>query len=256
MSNNKIFVVNTKGGASKSTVAFQVCAASFLRSKKEVKLIEFDDENKDSETFSNSSIKTSQVEIGTGSDIDEVLRDALLIDDTENMVYDVGGNKTTTLIIEGLRKTRLYKKISLFVIPLSGGHQDLVNAKKTYALISSFVVPVVFALSRVRNPKRLQFQYGDFFKTFPDADYFILTDSDVIDLSRKNKKSVFEISQDHETKKSFEKLLDKYFDNNDNENIARMSIMLQIFDESEQYVNEILTPAFNMVSRYMVHEEK
>jgi len=253
---NKIFVVNTKGGSSKSTVAFQVCAASFLRRKKEVKLIEFDDENKDSETFSNSNSKSEQVEVGTGSDIDEVLRDALLIDDTENMVYDVGGNKTTTLIIEGLRKTRLYKKITLFVIPLSGGHQDLVNGKKTYDLISSFGVPIIFGLSRVRNPKRLQFQYGDFFKTFPDSDYFILTDSDVIDLSRKNKKSVFEISQDQETKKSFEKLLDKYFNTNDNNNIARMSIMLQIFDESEQYVNEILTPAFNMISRYMVHEEK
>jgi len=253
---NKIFVVNTKGGASKSTVAFQVCAASFLRRKKEVKLIEFDDENKDSETFSNSAIKTEQVEIGTGSDIDEVLRETLLIKDSENRVFDVGGNKTTSLIIEGLRKTRLYKKISLFVIPLSGGYQDLVNAKKTYDLISSFGVPIIFALSRVRNPNRLQFQYGDFFKTFPNEEYFILTDSDVIDLSRKNKKSVFEISQDQETKKKLEKILDKAFDENNNLTIARMSIMLQVVDESQEYLRDILTPAFNAISKYMVHEEK
>ena len=253
---NKIFVVNTKGGSSKSTVAFQVCAASFLRRKKPVKLVEFDDENKDSKTFSNSAIKTMQVEVGTGSDIDEVLRDALLIDDTENMVYDVGGNKTTTLIIEGLRKTRLYKKISLFVIPLSGGHQDLVNAKKTYDLISSFRTPIVFGLSRVRNPKRLQFQYGDFFKTFPSSDFFILTDSDVVDLSRKNKKSIYEISQDQETKQKLEKILDKAFDDGSDLTIGRMSIMLQIFDESEIFVSQILTPAFNMVSRYMVHTEE
>jgi len=73
-----IAVVNTKGGASKSTVAFQVAAASFLEKKQEVQLIEFDDENKDSETFSNSKIKSSQVEIGDGTDVDEVLKEVFV----------------------------------------------------------------------------------------------------------------------------------------------------------------------------------
>ena len=244
-----IAVVNTKGGASKSTVAFQVAAASFLAKKQEVQLIEFDDENKDSETFSNSKIKSSQVEIGDGTDVDEVLKDTILVPKDKNIVIDVGGNKTTTIILEGLKKTRLYRKIDLFIIPMSGGYQDLKNAEKTYEMIKGFGVPVIFALSRVRNPKRLQFQYGDFFRAFPKEKYFILTDSDVIDLSRTQKKSVYEIAFDTNTKKGFEKALDDAFDADDNDKIAQFSTLLQIFDESEEYVNDILTPAFEALEQ-------
>jgi hypothetical protein len=244
-----IAVVNTKGGASKSTVAFQVAAASFLAKKQEVQLIEFDDENKDSETFSNSKIKSSQVEIGDGTDVDEVLKDTILVPKDKNIVIDVGGNKTTTIIIEGLKKTRLYRKIDLFIIPMSGGYQDLKNAEKTYEMIKDFGVPVIFALSRVRNPKRLQFQYGDFFRAFPKEKYFILTDSDVIDLSRTQKKSVYEIAFDTNTKDGFEKALDEAFDADDNDKIAQFSTLLQIFDESEEYVTNILTPAFDALEQ-------
>jgi len=242
-----IAVVNTKGGASKSTVAFQVAAASFLAKKQEVQLIEFDDENKDSETFSNSKIRSTQVEIGDGTDVDEVLKDTLLVPNDKNLVIDVGGNKTTTIIIEGLKKTRLYRKIDLFIIPMSGGYQDLKNAEKTYELIKDFGVPVIFALSRVRNPKRLQFQYGDFFRAFPDAEYLILTESDVVDLSRSNKKSIYEIAYDSESKAILEDGLDKAFNADNNDEIAFYSTLLQIFDESEDYVEKILTPAFEKI---------
>lgn len=242
-----IAVVNTKGGASKSTVAFQVAAASFLAKGQEVQLIEFDDENKDSETFSNSKIKSSQVEIGDGTDVDEVLKDTILVPKDKNIVIDVGGNKTTTIILEGLKKTRLYRKIDLFIIPMSGGYQDLKNAEKTYEMIKGFGVPVIFALSRVRNPKRLQFQYGDFFRTFPEAEYLVLTESDVIDLSRQNAKSIYEIAFDDMEKKVFEDALDEAFDADNNDKIAQYSTILQIFDESEAYVEKILKPAFEVI---------
>ena len=244
-----IAVVNTKGGASKSTVAFQVAAASFLAKSKDVKLIEFDDENKDSETFSNSKINSTQIEIGDGTDVDEILKDTILVPRDKNIVIDVGGNKTTTIIIDGLKKTRLYRKVNLFIIPMSGGYQDLINAKKTYELIKDFNIPTIFALSRVRNPKRLQFQYGDFFRIFPKEKYFILTDSDVIDLSRTQKKSIYEIAFDNKTKEGFETALDKAFDADDNNKIATFSTLLQIFDESEDYLKDILEPAFNIIQK-------
>jgi len=244
-----IAVVNTKGGASKSTVAFQVAAASFLAKKQEVQLIEFDDENKDSETFSNSKIKSSQVEIGDGTDVDEVLKDTILVPKDKNIVIDVGGNKTTTIILDGLKKTRLYRKIDLFIIPMSGGYQDLKNAEKTYEMIKGFGVPVIFALSRVRNPKRLQFQYGDFFRAFPEAGYLILSESDVIDLSRQRGKSVYEISHDEEEKKILENALDKAFDADNNLRIGQISTLLQIYDESEAYVEKILSPAFKVIEQ-------
>ena len=242
-----IAVVNTKGGASKSTVAFQVAAASFLAKKQEVQLIEFDDENKDSETFSNSKIKSFQVEIGDGTDVDEVLKDTILVPKDKNIVIDVGGNKTTTIILEGLKKTRLYRKIDLFIIPMSGGYQDLKNAEKTYEMIKGFNVPVIFALSRVRNPKRLQFQYGDFFRAFPEAEYLILTESDVVDLSRRNGKSIYEIAFDEAEKRALEEMLDDAFDNDNNRRIAQFSTLLQIYDESEEYVKDILTPAYEKI---------
>jgi hypothetical protein len=132
---------------------------------------------------------------------------------------------------------------------MSGGYQDLKNAEKTYAMIKDFGVPVIFALSRVRNPKRLQFQYGDFFQVFPEAEYIILTESDVIDLSRSNKKSVYEIAYDNESKAILEDGLDKAFDADNNDEIAFYSTLLQIFDESEEYVKKILTPAFEKIQK-------
>jgi hypothetical protein len=108
---------------------------------------------------------------------------------------------------------------------------------------------VIFALSRVRNPKRLQFQYGDFFRAFPKEKYFILTDSDVIDLSRTQKKSVYEIAFDDVEKKILEDALDEAFDADDNRRIAQFGTLLQIFDESEEYVEKILKPAFEKIQK-------
>jgi len=108
---------------------------------------------------------------------------------------------------------------------------------------------VIFALSRVRNPKRLQFQYGDFFRAFPKAEYIVLTESDVVDLSRQNKKSIYEIAHDSETKAIMEAGLDKAFDADNNEEIAAYSTLLQIFDESEAYVENILSLAFEKIDK-------
>lgn len=245
----KIMILNTKGGASKSTVAFQVAAASFLAKNEPIILVEFDDENKDSENFVHSKINTKQIKVGDGTDIDSVLRDTLLTNTNENIIVDVGGNRTTTIIIEGLKATRLFKSTSLFIIPMSGGSQDLKNAEKTYDMIKDFDVPILFGLSRVRNPKRINFQYGDFFQKFPNHDYFLLTESDVIDLSRKQKKSIFEISKDTKTKKLYEKALDEAFDNSDNKLIISHGVLLQVYDEAESYTKEILSPAFALIHK-------
>jgi hypothetical protein len=192
------------------------------------------------------------VEIGDGTDVDEVLKDTLLVPNDKNLVIDVGGNKTTTIIIDGLKKTRLYRKIDLFIIPMSGGYQDLKNAEKTYEMIKDFGVPVIFALSRVRNPKRLQFQYGDFFRAFPEAEYLILTESDVVDLSRRNGKSIYEIAFDEAEKRALEEMLDDAFDDDDNRRIAQFSTLLQIYDESEAYVEKILSPAFEVIEQRII----
>lgn len=239
-----IAVINTKGGASKSTFALQVAGAYFLSKGKEVNLFEFDDENKDSKTFTNSAVRASQIKIGDGKDISDILRNSLLSHQGENLVIDVGGNKTTTIFIDGLKKSFLYKKIDLFIIPMSGGSQDLDNAVKTYKMIESLGIPVLFGLSRVRSLERFTFQYRDFFIHFPNDTFAILTDSDSIDLSRLLKKTVYEIAVDKEMIYILEEDMISAFDSNDNERAKNLSFQYEIYGEAGKYLEEILQPAW------------
>ena len=161
-----IIITNGKGGASKSTTTMQVGGAHALHKGLKVKVFEFDDENKDSQNFIKSAILSEQIEVGDGAEITTTLRDLFTNNsDVDVKLFDVGGNKTTTIFLEGLKKSRMFKKVCLFVIPMSGGSQDLKNAKKTLDVILGMDIDanIMFCLSRVRNPKRVQFQYGDFF---------------------------------------------------------------------------------------------
>ncbi|MDD5406943.1 MAG: hypothetical protein PHE73_08415 [Sulfurovaceae bacterium] len=242
-----IAVLNTKGGASKSTVALQVAAAYFLHKNQNVDLYEFDDENKDSLNFTYSEIKSKQIKIGEGKDISDILRNSILEFKGENLVIDVGGNKTTTIFIDGLKKSRIFKKIDLIIIPMSGGSQDLSNAIKTYDMVKELDVPILFALSRVTNMNRLKFKYNDFFMYFPTNNYIALAESDVIDLSRSVNKSVYEVAVDKEFKSILEKELDEAFDKNDNEKAKLLSFKYEISGEAEQYLNDILHPAWKTI---------
>ena len=119
MKKKKIIVVNTKGGSAKSTTSFQVVGSYFLSKNLSAQLLEFDDENKDSEHFTKSTIKTDRVEVNGGDGLNDTLREWFLKD--ENLVFDIGGNKTTTLFIEALKSSRMYKRVDLVIIHMSGG---------------------------------------------------------------------------------------------------------------------------------------
>ena len=249
-----IAVVNTKGGSAKSTTTTQVGGAYALDKELSSKIWEFDDENKDSQNFTKSSISSEQIEVGDGAGITTTLRDSFTSNSDINIkLFDVGGNKTTTFFLEGLKKSRMFKKVSLFIIPMSGGSQDLKNAKKTLDVILDMDIDanIMFCLSRVRNPKRVQFQYGDFFsdEELQKYPYIVLKDSDVIDLSRKLKKSVYELATDSGAKKGIEDAFDKALDENDNSKITSLSIMLEIYDEAEDYLKTTLIPAFNELEK-------
>ena len=256
-----IIITNLKGGASKSTTAMQTGGAYALYKGLEGKIFEFDDENKDSRNFTKSVILSEQIEVGDGTGITTTLRDLFSkSSDTNLHLFDVGGNKTTTIFLEGLKKSRMFKKVDLFIIPMSGGSQDLLNAKKTLEVILDMDSNsnVMFCLSRVRNPKRVQFQYGDFFsdKDLKKYPYIILKDSDVIDLSRKLKKSVYELATDSDSKKEIEDAFDKALDENDNSKINSLSIMLEIYDEAEDYLKMTLIPAFNELDKVLNQKDK
>ncbi|MGJ0300762.1 division plane positioning ATPase MipZ [Aliarcobacter cryaerophilus] len=256
-----IVVTNHKGGASKSTTTMQICGAYALYKNMNVEIFEFDDENKDSQNFTKSKIKSTQVEVGDGSEITTTLRNLFNgIDKADMRLCDVGGNKTTTIFLEGLKKSRMFKKVDLFIIPMSGGSQDLKNAKKTLDVILEMDknANIMFCLSRVRNPRRVQFQYGDFFndKDLKKYPYIILKDSDVIDLSRKIKKSVYELATDLESKNEIEDAFDIALDEEDNQKISNLSVMLEIYDEAENYLQTTLNVAFDQLDKLLYGELK
>lgn len=246
-----ICVVNTKGGSSKSTVALQVAATYFLNKNQESFLYELDDENLDSANFEKTDIICEQVEVGDGKDLNSTLRD-LLIKKDRNRTLDIGGNKSTTLFINSLIKSQMYRRIDLFIIPVSSGHQDVQNAKKTYELIKDLGIKIIFALSRSRHnasSKRVHFQYSNFFKLFPNSDYFVLKDSDVVDLSRVMKKSCYELSNDTETKLAFENKLNEAFEKDDEKAIGNMSVMLEILDDAVEFYKDNLIPAYEVIAK-------
>ena len=233
-----IVIINTKGGASKSTTAFQVACTYFLAKAQQVELFELDNQNRDSANFSKSLIKSTQIQVDFNKELNNSVRDLFLNQNAQNKVIDVGGNQTTTAFISALQSTHMHNMVDLFIIPISGGHQDVINAKVTYDLISEFGKKVVFCLSRARhspNSPRLKFQFQNFFKTFKNPNYFVLQDSDVIDLSRTFKKSVYELANDEtEIQNINSKLLDA-FNNKNNDEIYQYSQILEILEDAKKY---------------------
>lgn len=246
--NLNIVVLNTKGGAGKSTTAMQTISTYFLVKAQEVELLELDNQNQDAKIFSKSKIKSTQINVDANAkDLNQTIRDLFLGEDKNNKVMDIGGNATTSNFLQSLKSTHMYNMIDLFVIPMSGGSQDLKNAKDTLEMILDMKsnAKILFVLSRVRNPKRVQFQYGDFFqdqklKKYP---YIILPESDCIDLSRKLKKTVYELAQDEEEKQNINQKLLEAFDKNDKNSIYSYSLILEILEDSENYKKEVIDVA-------------
>ena len=246
--NVNVIVVNTKGGAGKSTTAMQTISTYFLAKAQEVELLELDNQNQDAKIFSKSKIKSTQINVDANAkDLNQTIRDLFLGEDKNNKVMDIGGNATTSNFLQSLKSTHMYNMVDLFIIPMSGGSQDLKNAKDTLQmiLVMNSNANVLFALSRVRNPKRVQFQYGDFLqdeklKKYP---YIILPESDCIDLSRKLKKTVYELAQDEQEKENINQKLLEAFNKNDKNSIYSYSLILEILEDSENYKIEVIDVA-------------
>ncbi|QKF68126.1 hypothetical protein AVENP_2630 [Arcobacter venerupis] len=257
MRNQKnILVVQSKGGASKSTTAMQIISTYFLAKGQEIELWELDNQNQDAKIFSKSKIKTKQIIVDSNSkDLNQTVRDLFLSENKNNTVLDVGGNATTTNFLRSLKSTHMYNMVDLFIVPMSGGSQDLKNAKECLKIILDMNknVKVLFVLSRVRNPKRVQFQYGDFFedKELNKYPYIILPESDCIDLSRKLKKTVYELAQDEQEKENINQKLLESFDKNDKNSIYSYSLILEILEDSQNYKTEVIDVAHQVLDEVL-----
>ena len=161
-----IIIPQTKGGVGKSTVAMQV-VAPFLYKKhgKKVTYIEIDDENNDSRSFTRTNIVEKRM-LGTNklTELDELI----LMDDNHEVIVDVGGNKTSSLVLEEIKKVGSFGNIK-WIIPLGDGELDGKNAiatmKKIKKIEQNPEENMIFALNRAisMEPDYIEEQFINFF---------------------------------------------------------------------------------------------
>jgi len=262
---SKFIVLNTKGGVGKSTVSMQILAPYLFfqnGQNEKANLIEFDDENSDSETFDNSDIvKTKRYKL-SGNDLDSTLTDIAL--ENEDLIIDVGGNKTTTYILNSLKNTNLIDVFDCVVIPLTDGEQDSVNAVNVYEQIRELSedIKIIFALSRVNKNYDLEIQFLDFFgdkkgridnrlgliKKIKDDDRNIIKidDSESIKISRAFGITVFELS-----KQNLDDLKDKmkqFLKDKNTEKSKKASYRITLINKAIQFKDDVLKECFKTIN--------
>lgn len=259
----KIITINSKGGVGKSTTSMQVIAPFLYQhiGNKKVNFVELDDENQDSTTFARSElVEAQQIQI-TGTDLDSKLLDIIV--DNENIIIDVGGNKTTTFVIDSLSNTGIINALDLIVIPLGDGEQDASNAIKLYNRVRELnnEIKIVFALSRVDSSMDLEMQFFDFFgdkqgrvddrdglidKIKPEDQNIIkIRNSEVIKYSRAFGITAYELSDKNvdDVKEKMKQALAK----KDNAKVKKLAYRQTILNKAAEYRRSVLDPAFEVL---------
>ncbi|QKF81129.1 division plane positioning ATPase MipZ [Halarcobacter ebronensis] len=161
-----IIIPQTKGGVGKSTVAMQVIAPYLYKKHgKKVTYIEIDDENNDSKSFTRTEIVDKRM-LGTNKLIE--LDELILMDDNHEIIVDVGGNKTSSLVLEEIKKVGSFGNVK-WIIPLGDGELDGKNAiatlKKIKKIENNLDNNVLFALNRAisMDQEYIEEQFINFF---------------------------------------------------------------------------------------------
>lgn len=259
----KIITINSKGGVGKSTTSMQVLAPFLyeLNEKNKVAFVEFDDENQDSTTFAKSSLVDAQRITISGTDLDSKLLDIII--DNENIIIDVGGNKTTTYVVDSLSNTGIINALDLIVIPLGDGEQDASNAIKLYQKVRELngEIKIVFVLSRVDASMDLEMQFFDFFGdkqgrvddraglidkiAAKDQHIIKIRNSDVIKYSRAFGITAYELSErsvDDVKAKMKEALAVK-----DTTRVKKLAYRQTVLNKASDYRKTVLDPAFEIL---------
>jgi len=240
----RVMVVNTKGGVGKSTVAQQVLVPYlFEKTGQPIKLVEIDELNFDSAVLNNSQIvDRTFLKLNQLSDLAELLAE-------DNLVIDTGGNLSGEEVLKFLNESGLIFLIDLFVIPLTDGEQDSVNAVDTMNKIKKFNPDsnIIFALNRVKNienerdiklqfPAWCGFEENDGYRP-EEAKEFYVPDSLAIKHSRHFGITVYEIAnQDIDALKK--KLLEATKEKN-TKRMRAISDRIYLINKSKDFVNSV-----------------
>jgi len=240
----RMLVVNTKGGVGKSTVAQQVLVPFiYERAGQPIKLVDIDELNFDSAVLGNSGIlERVFLRLNQLQDLAELLAN-------DNLVIDTGGNLSGEEVLKFLNESGLIFLIDLFVIPLTDGEQDSVNAVDTMNKIKKYNPDsnIVFALNRVKNidnerdiklqfPAWCGFEENDGYRP-EGAKEFYVPDSLAVKYSRRFGITVYEIAnQDIDVLKK--KLLEATKEKN-TKRIRAISDRIYLINKSRDFVNSM-----------------
>lgn len=162
--------INKKGGVGKSTFSNQILS-SYLFDKNGLlnRLIEIDDENEDNASFTKTEIMNCSIFSTTKiKDIDDIFFSK------DNVIIDVGGNKTATIFLNQMKKVNEFKNVIWFV-PLGAGEQDNLNALETHNEIKKVDkdANIIFVLSKATT-NDLEWEFLNFFgHEFLDTEFAI-----------------------------------------------------------------------------------
>ena len=264
----KILVISSKGGVGKSTIAIQI-ATPYLyvhNDKKPIKYYEFDDENQDYLSFGASSLSIRQsIEVS-----EQFLRDEIvnIFSKNESICVDIGGNKTTSLVLKAFSDSGMMNLVDLVIIPLLDGEQDGINAGIVYNTLKHLNpdIKILFILNKVKNKNKLEYQFENYFgdprgvfskkyalKTYLNEsdfeNYCILLDNDIIKYSRRFGLTIYEIAKQ---KRDFVSELRKNMDNYTNEQeIKLISFKNYMDNESSEYYSNIIVPIFHKLDKIL-----
>jgi len=258
-----IIIPQTKGGVGKSTVAMQVIAPYlFKKHGKKVTYIEIDDENNDSQSFTRTEIVDKRM-LGTNrlTELDELI----LMDDNHEIIVDVGGNKTSSLVLEEIKKVGSFGNVK-WIIPLGDGELDGKNAiatmKKIKKIENNPEENILFALNRAisMEPEYIEEQFINFFghkyldsnsvlcDFVKDPKYFAVKNDKVITMSRYLGSTVWEMAYNNT---DFAKKAMKAKELGDIESARKFLFFRRIQTEAKDYVLGTLNKIFYDLDKWL-----
>ena len=258
-------VVSSKGGVGKSTISMQLITPYLYlhNDKKPIAYYEFDDENNDCLSYGDSKLSNREiVEVST-----TILRDRItdIISKDETACFDVGGNKTTTMVLDSMSESGMMSFVDLVVIPLLDGEQDGINASVVYSIIKGInpSQKILFVLNRAKNNKYIRYQFDNFFGDIRgifndkysiknylfDSDheqYVVMIDDDVVKYSRRFGLTIYEIAQ---AEKNFVELLkiNKTSRTHEQE-VKLLSFKNYMQKASKSYLEDVLLPSYKKIN--------
>jgi hypothetical protein len=264
----KIMVVSSKGGVGKSTISMQLIAPYLYihNEKKPVRFYECDDENSDSLSFGASNLidrKLLKVDV-------PILREELheIFSKPDFTCIDIGGNKSTTMVLDAMDLSGAIHFVDLAVIPILDGEQDAINASVVYSQIKSMNpdIKFLFVLNRCKNERFLEYQFENYFGDIRgifnekyavknylfDEDknnYVAFLDDEVVKYSRKFGLTVYEIAKQQ---RDFIPELKIKVENMTNEQETKLlSFKNYVNKSATKYYENVLLNGFRMIDKIL-----